>query len=129
MQKTHIFDISSKANESYIAFSDECREFKPDGTTVYVCDIKTDISSDRSFFLSVKPSDLKFEKTNVAIIKKENEVILTSDKIAFYVMLDGEMKFEDNCILLLPGEEKTVGYQKTICNETDEIKLHWINQF
>ena len=126
--KTHKFDVKSTANESYIAFSDECSEFKADGTTVYVCDIKTDMGSDRSFFLGVKPSDLKFEKANVEITKNENEVILKSDKTAFYVMLDGEMKFEDNCILLLPGEEKSISYQKTIYNETDEIKLHWINQ-
>ena len=92
--KTHKFDVNSISNESYIAFSDDCSEFKADGKAVYVCDIKTDIGSDRSFFPGVKPSDLKSEKANVEITKNENKVILKSDKTAFYVKLCGNIIFD-----------------------------------
>ena len=55
--------------------------------------------------------------------RKDESIILKSDKLALFVVLDGEFVFSENCLILLPGEEKSIGLKKTIDNSSEDISV------
>lgn len=94
---------------------------------VIVCDISDGKESDRAFYSAVVPSKLNLPKAKVEAIRNNDTVILKSDKLAMFVWIDGDYILSDNCIILLPGEEKEVTVKENYDHKDDEIKLHWIN--
>ncbi|MBE7045063.1 MAG: hypothetical protein E7397_05995 [Ruminococcaceae bacterium] len=119
--------VSSKKNEVQIL--DETDAFCADGTQILVCDLGTDQGNDRCWYFGIKPSELKFASANVQAKRTEDGFLLKTDKLAFFVTVDAEVVLEDNCILMLPGEEKHIKAQPSQTAQTEEFKVNWLNRF
>ncbi len=97
--------------------------WRADSDTVIVCDIKSALNSDRSFYkkgnLHIKNSTDKLQ-----ILKRDsNSITLKADGYIHTVELEGEYLFSDNCFIMLEGEEKTVTFEKLSYSEDDDITI------
>ena len=79
--------------------------------TVIVADISTGETSDRCFY---RHGALPLKKTDSVKIKamSEDSITLTASEYTHAVSLEGDCVFSDNYFSLLPGEEKTVHFDK-----------------
>ncbi len=123
VKKTVAFEFMSKANSAEVAFECDDIEFKTDENTILVCDA----NSDRTFYSNLKPAALKLSPANITLYKNDTEITLKSDKLAMFVTLDGEFSFSENCMILLPGETKTVSFKKTLNAKSDDVEVYSIN--
>ena len=55
------------------------------------------------------------------------EITLKADKLAMFVWLDGDFSFDDNCMIMLPGETKKLSCKKAAMAQSDDITLHYLN--
>lgn len=112
------FEFLSTAGKSEEAFS-----FEYTDCVAVVCDIEGGGISDRSVYLDVPPAKTKLEPSNIALKKDADKIELKSDKLSLFVTLDGEFIFSDNAFLMLPGETKTIAYEKTLYASSDELQV------
>lgn len=116
--------VKPKNNEKF-TFDDTNKD-----TKIIVCDVVGDDFEDRTYYTHVVPGKLKLDgaDVNVQVLKDSKEVILKSDKLALFVWMDGDYIFSDNCLMLLPGEEKKVTFKESFDHLTDDIKVMWLNK-
>ncbi len=76
-----------------------------------ILDIRSDIEYDRAFYkngaLNITPA-----KAGLTVDSANNTLTIKANEYIHAVILDGEAIFEDNCFSLLPGEEKTISFEK-----------------
>ena len=79
--------------------------------TVMVADIEGEGFTDRAFY---KEDGLPLKRLDCAIVKEcgDGYITLTSDRYIHAVALEGDCIFDDNYFSLLPGEERTVRFDK-----------------
>ena len=84
---------------------------EPTDNQVIVCDIKGDGFADRAFY---KEGGLPLKRYEGVIVKKigDRYITLASDRYIHAVTLEGDTIFDDNYFSLIPGEERTVKYDK-----------------
>lgn len=79
--------------------------------TVIIADVKGDGFTDRAFY---KDGGLPLKRFDGAIVKEigDGYITLTSGRYIHAVTLEGDCIFEDNYFSLIPGEERTVKFDK-----------------
>ena len=105
------FKFQTEENSASMCFSSAFDEFDklitPD--TVILCDIKSNIGDDRTFYVKNGFVNTNVTYTDAKIISEDdNSITVHADEFTPYVMLDVPYLLEDNCFCLLPGEEKTI---------------------
>lgn len=111
------YDFTVHANTA------ECVKILDVTDDILVFDIKYENGTDRAFYLPALPGKLNLKKADIIMERKDESIILKSDKLALFVVLDGEFVFSENCLILLPGEEKSIGLKKTIDNSSEDISV------
>lgn len=113
-------------NFKLLANTAECVKTLDVTDDLLVFDIKHENGTDRAFYLPALPGKLNLKKADIIMERRDESIILKSDKLALFVVLDGEFVFGENCLLLLPGEEKCVGLKKTLYNSSEDISVFYL---
>ncbi len=110
-EKEFSFDVAENiANKVYTCDYNEIVS-KMTSTTVLICDVETNLGSDRAFFIKDRFCDLDIEYTDVEVLSRtDTEITVRAKEFTPYVMLDEEKLMEENCFMLKKGETKTVKF-------------------
>lgn len=82
-------------------------------TTMLICDVDSNLGSDRAFFVAKRFCDLDIEYSDVDIVSRnDDEITVKAKTFTPFVMLDEEKLLEENCFMLKAGETKTVKFVK-----------------
>ena len=118
--------VSVPANTSQCVLRVPMAEVSPllSDDALLFCELRTQFGTDRAFFLPKTPGQLRRPAPKVAVLSLiGNTVTLRAETYTHAVALDGEYVFSDNYFPMLPGEEKTVSFEKARVHEKDGFEL------
>lgn len=101
----------------------------PDEEHVLVLDVYPEGEDmQRSVYFPNRVKDLhlqKDRKAEVRILKRDDHSLtVRAENYVHAVNLDGDYVFDDNFFTMLPGEERTIRFEKTAMAADDEIRLY-----
>ncbi|MBP5639203.1 MAG: hypothetical protein J6X55_06975 [Victivallales bacterium] len=104
-------DYRVEANSSQVVLEDTPPVAGPD--VLLMAEIKGDDYYDRTWLFEHRPQDCHFPDTSPQVIATEESAItLQASQYVHAVELDGDCLFEDNFFSMLPGEKRTIHYQR-----------------
>ena len=103
--------FSAAANGSTVVLEAEMPA--ADAHSLLMAEISGDGFFDRTWFFEGRPQDCEFPgEAPEVVATTDNTVTLRAKKYVHAVSLDGEARFEDNFFPMLPGEERTVRFER-----------------
>lgn len=100
------------ANESDKVFTVSCEEYDAirGGSTVLLCDIESNLGSDRAFFINDRYSDLALSYMYPEISEDDGGYSVSSETFLPFALCDtGDTVVNENSFPLLPGERVYIG--------------------
>lgn len=119
--------IKVNTTKNSVSYADVPSGFAPNEGTIIVCDYAAQGVSGRTYYSAVIPSLMKLDRAAIQMDKNGAEITLKADKLAMFVWLDGDFSFDDNCMIMLPGETKKLSCKKAAMAQSDDITLHYLN--
>jgi len=88
----------------------ERAKFNSEG--IVVCDVVCDVNSDRAFYYSDTPYQMRLPSAHLKVEQINNgrsgSIVISTDCYARVVTLDADLDFSDNYFDLLPNESRTI---------------------
>ncbi|MBR6766289.1 MAG: hypothetical protein IKM06_07380 [Clostridia bacterium] len=131
--KLYIYDFKNDKNTEEYDFSfnigENCAKtvFKLDyallkekltENTVLLCDMESDICSDRAFFIPHRFMDVDFEYNKIRIISEDElSITVTADAFTPFALIDVPYYLEENCFPMKKGEIRRINKAVTTKNK------------
>ena len=102
------FEFSIEANEAGKVYECDFAEFELNGKTIIICDIESNINSDRAFYMdNFSKTELTYKDAQI-IDEDAQSITVKAEEFIPYVMLDVPYELEENCFTMLNGEVKKI---------------------
>ncbi|MBQ6830531.1 MAG: hypothetical protein IJO59_05365 [Clostridia bacterium] len=108
------FSFAVAANASAVVYATDYGPIrhKMTRTTMVLCDLQSEVGDDRCFFLEGRFADLALPVPTVRLLSQdETSVTVQADSFVPYLLLDIP-DLAENCLMMKPGESKTISRRK-----------------